>query len=52
MVEKEKVKGYEVVSVATQTEPAIQTPGGDTLGLYEAVALALNEIAIIKKSVA
>ena len=48
---KEKSE-YEVVSVATETEPRIKNnETGETYNIIEAVNIILNEIKEIKKSV-
>ncbi len=49
---KEKSESYEVISVATETEPRIQNnETKETYTLIEAVNIILNEIKEIKKAV-
>lgn len=46
---KEEKKQYEVVQVATETQPAIQTPEGKYLSGEEAMVKILNDIEMLKE---
>jgi len=45
--EKVEVKEAQVVSVATQTEPAIQLSDGNVLDLYQSLAYIINKVDLI-----
>ena len=49
MAEKKPEVNYQVVQVPTEYGLGIQTPEGEVLTLYQAVALILNKLKLLEK---